>query len=136
MTYNGDHLQHKCEPDGCFITRYSGSSWNDIAACFPRNIEPTDIDGMVEINGHFLFLEEKGEKVGFTREGQRRALLELSRQPQTTVLIFRPGGTRGWQVLKLENGQGTGFRDCSRSQLLHWIQRWARDANTAGRNAS
>jgi hypothetical protein len=29
------------------------------AECFPRNIGMMDIDGTVELNGHFLFLEFK-----------------------------------------------------------------------------
>jgi len=37
--------------------------WNILAGCFPRTCRPTDIDGMVEIGGHYLVMEGKGRGV-------------------------------------------------------------------------
>lgn len=36
-------------------------SWGKLCSVFPRGISPTDIDGTVEINGHFLHVEFKTE---------------------------------------------------------------------------
>ena len=55
---------------------------SDWSAFFPRtflfgDIRPTDIDGFVEINGHHLFLEHKGNGVPI-KDGQFNALLSLA----------------------------------------------------------
>lgn len=51
-------------------------------------IMPVDIDGFVEMSGHFLFIELKqpGEKLS---AGQASALGRLSLQPRTTVYIVQ-----------------------------------------------
>jgi hypothetical protein len=130
--YRCSKLRHECTRDGCYLAALP--EWEDIIACFPRNIRPTDIDGMVEINGNFLFLEEKSAKKSLDA-GQRIALKELSRNPNTTVLVFRPGRAADMEVMVLKDGQTEGFQDCSKSQFLHWIQRWARNADSTERTA-
>lgn len=55
--------------------------------CFPRSITLGDIDSFVEINNHFLFLEWKvGNQI--VNAGQWKALIRLSRQPNTCVWIL------------------------------------------------
>ena len=60
-----------------------------------------DIDGMLEKNGYFLFLEWKSllEEVPL---GQRIALERLARQPRTTVIIVH-GDRDGSEVYAYEN---------------------------------
>jgi hypothetical protein len=55
--------------------------------CFKKNVGMSDIDGVTERKGHFLFLEKKypGAKVP---EGQTILLESLSRYPQNTVVVF------------------------------------------------
>jgi hypothetical protein len=53
-------------------------SW--LEGCFPRGILPTDIDGLSEINGHFLILENKPADVlrnGTVPKGQAYAYAKL-----------------------------------------------------------
>lgn len=132
--YRSKLFRHSCEGGKkCYYAALP--EWDDIVDCFPRKIHPTDIDGMVEMNGQFLFLEEKGCGVSLDT-GQRLALKRLSTNPNTTVVVFRPGGSKDMQVMIFRAGESTGFRDCSRAQFLHWVQRWARDADNTGRSAS
>jgi hypothetical protein len=53
--YRSSALRHECLRDGCFQDRLP--SWDWMAGCFPRGIMPTDLDGVVEINGHVLFID-------------------------------------------------------------------------------
>lgn len=71
--------------------------------CFPRGITFGDIDSMVEINRHFLFIEWK---VGNQEipTGQWVALHRLASQPRVTV----------WAVWTDENREVTHGLDLSR----------------------
>jgi len=57
-----------------------------ILAPLPRGCIPSDIDGFLEINRHFLFLEAKGPGGELSR-GQEMALKRLADVDQITVLI-------------------------------------------------
>lgn len=121
--YRSCHFRHRCEVDGCYVEQLP--SWDDLIEAFPRRIRPTDIDGMVEINGQFLFIEEKCAGKG-PDEGQRRALKAVSSLPGVTVLIFRPvadGEPDPVEVLVFPNTQG--WRRVTRQQLRHWLTVWA-----------
>jgi hypothetical protein len=61
--------------------------WEFLNGCFGgTRIRPTDIDGMVERHGHFLFLEMKPPN-GHLSKGQEIALEQLSCLPRHLVLI-------------------------------------------------
>jgi hypothetical protein len=71
---------------GCYYE--SLPDWDWVVKSFRGGVYPTDIDGMVEINGHFLFIEQK--KAGAPLPaGQTMALRRLAEQPNTTVLLLR-----------------------------------------------
>ena len=60
--------------------------WSPLKPAIPRGGVPCDIDGFLEINSHFLFIE--AEKEGKKRSvGQDLALVRLSMQPRMSVLI-------------------------------------------------
>ncbi len=59
----------------------------EFAQCFPRGIRFGDVDGMVEINNHFLFIECKSGNQEIPR-GQWMSLVRLARQPRTSVWIL------------------------------------------------
>jgi len=102
-------------------------SWDDIIARLPGKIRPTDIDGMVECSGHFLFIEEKS--AGVTPEpAQRLALMRLADQPNTTVVIMRPvaGSVTGMQAIWYPNPNG--FIDLTRDEFLDWVEQWGVNA--------
>ena len=108
------------------------TDWGEIlvGAQLPREIQPSDIDGIVEINGTFLVMERKkmGEK---TRDGQRYLLEALARQSNFTVLeiVHGPDG-----VEEIYN-YGTGKREVSSpSDFIARVEAWADVADNLNRN--
>lgn len=124
--YRSRFFRHQCDGgQHCYYEQLP--EWDDlIEECFPRQIRPTDIDGMVEINDHFLFLEQKHCGAG-PNEGQRRALRRLSKRSDVTVVFFRPesdGQTEQLQVLIFDRSQSTGWQSRSREWLKDWLRAW------------
>lgn len=75
-----------CSRDGCYNDNLP--SWDWMMGAFPRSIRPTDIDGMVEVNGRFLFIEQKRAGAQIPH-GQSLALKRLTAaSPLVTVLIL------------------------------------------------
>jgi len=132
--YRSTFFRHKCAGAGCYIDGLP--CWDDLIETFPRGIRPTDVDGFVEINGRFLFLEEKRAGVPFgNNPGQFRALKLLAGLPGVTVLFFRPGATADYEYLLLDKLPGLAnaeVRECSRGQMHAWLRRWARTADEVG----
>lgn len=116
-------FRDRCSISGCYIERLP--DWGDIIAQFPRGIIPTDIDGMVEINGRFLFLEEKSMPGASMSGGQQKALARLSHLPGVTVMVFRPGRHAELDVLEMNERGATGFQPCDRADFLARIGEWA-----------
>lgn len=131
--YRSSFFRHNCVADGCYIDGLP--CWDDLIEAFPRKIRPTDVDGMVEINNHFLFLEEKQRGVA-PEEGQRKALLALSTWPNHTVLFVRPGSASECECLMYAAGKASGWTACSRADLMWWLRSWARDADAASAQRS
>lgn len=132
--YRSSHFRHSCQMKGCYIEQLP--CWDSLIECFPRNIRPTDVDGFVEINGHFLFLEEKGPGVAIDN-GQRIALQKLSRYPGITVAFFRPGRVSDLEVLIFDGTPAAGWQPRTRAQWHDWVHGWARRADAQlGQGAS
>lgn len=127
--YKSRHFRHDCDVDDCYYKQLP--EWDDLIECFPRNIRPTDVDGMVEINGHVLFLEEKGPSVKL-HEGQRRALRSLSMRPAITTLFFRPvaKNVTDLECLVLGQGDPLGWQRKERAWLKDWLRDWAAHADS------
>lgn len=60
--------------------------YTSIKGCLPYGVTPSDIDGVVEHNGHFLWIETKWERKALSG-GQHRMLVELSRVPKMIVCV-------------------------------------------------
>lgn len=124
--YRSCYFRHDCVKKGCYIDQLP--CWDDlIDECFPRGIRPTDIDGMVEINGQILIMEEKCAGKG-PDEGQRRALKELASKDGVTVVYFRPHGIE-MQMLVVGMGEPKGWQTVTRDQLKSWLRWWASTAD-------
>lgn len=125
--YRSKFFRHNCQIKGCYIGLLP--SWDDIIECLPRNIRPTDIDGMVECNRHFLIIEEKSPNKAL-EHGQWVALKHQSEQPNTTVVVIRmaPESPAGMQALWFP--QPNGFQDITREEFLGWITDWGTFACT------
>jgi hypothetical protein len=91
---------------------------------------PTDVDGVVEINGHVLFIEQKRAGAS-VHGGQARLLRVLERfpdaavwlirqtaQPEIFECIYRDGDTRpsGWHRYTVE-------------QMRTWLTTWSTAAS-------
>lgn len=112
---------HPCN-NGCAMERKS--RWDDINECFlaVRGIKPTDIDGFVEMSGHFLLLEEKQEGEPLSK-GQEAALKRIAQMRNVTVIYFRPGEAR-----RIRGSHDTGWRPMSRDGLLCALRQWVAEA--------
>lgn len=123
--YRSSFFRHDCSKRGCYVDQLP--SWNDLIEAFPRGIRPTDVDGMVEINGHVLFMEEKSEGKSL-EPGQKYALDALASRPGITVLCMRPH-LDGMEVLILGMGEPKGWQHVTRQQLIDWLRWWATRAD-------
>lgn len=129
--------RHDCQgPKGCFIAGLP--SWDELVSCFPGKVAPSDIDGMVEINANFLFIEQKGAGVPFSGDngGQFRALKVLAELPDVTVLFIRPGVRSDYEFLLLDGTPGPVVRECSKGQLHGWLRNWSQKARASRGDAA
>ncbi len=79
-------IRHDCKGGRkCYLK--SLPDWGFLKDCFPRKIEPTDLDGLVEINGRALILEWKRTGARMT-DGQRYALEGLTRGGKDDIVVF------------------------------------------------
>lgn len=127
--YRSAAMRHDCGVDGCYQERLP--SWDWMQGCFPRGIRPTDVDGMVEINGRVLFIEQKGCGAPLPN-GQRLAMKALSEKDGVTVLFMR--ATADVAVLDCLVFDGTppqGWQPFTLDGLRHWLGAWADAADAA-----
>lgn len=124
--YRSQFFRHSCDDKGCYYQQLP--CWDDLIESFPRRIRPTDIDGMVEIRGNILFLEEKRPGAG-PDKGQRLALRALARRERITVAFFRPGKSSELDVLIYNQDGSTGWQPYTREQFGFWLKYWAQDAD-------
>lgn len=105
--------------------------WDRINYRLPGQVAVTDIDGMVEIGGHFLFIEQKGRGVPIP-DGQRRALLMLTDAcHRITVLITRPGADdqHTENLVFAYGGPATrGFEQWEHPRFWGFIDQWCATA--------
>lgn len=125
--YRSSFFRHECTQKGCYIEQLP--NWDDYIECFPRRIRPTDIDGMVEINSNFLFLEEKTSGKG-PDEGQRLAFQRLSLLPNVTTVFFRPGGNSELEVLTYSDQRPQGWQPMTNEEFKARLTRWAMRADS------
>ena len=123
------NMRWDCPADGCYVPHIP--DWSPFNGCFPRDgIRISDIDGMVEVGNHFLFIEWKMPKATVP-EGQLKALTRLTRLPGITVLIVWGKTTTTpecWQVI--HGGEVPGASTVDHDALLRFITEWATSADT------
>lgn len=126
--FSSDKFRYNCATSGCYND--SLPDWSDVNACFPGAIRPTDIDGMVEINGRVLFIEQKARGKSIER-GQVLAFQRLSLKQSVTVVAVREGDVTELQMLVYRNGHGDSFKDVTRPDFLAFLRLWADNAINA-----
>lgn len=97
---------------------------------FPRGILPTDIDGEVELNGHFLRLEFKEESAlrnGFIAKGQTMALRRLVDTKHFTVFIIGTSnqGEPTCMQAYMPNGEIRELEDVDKAELQERCKKWS-----------
>ena len=119
-------MRWDCSPDkdGCY-RRLGQPDLTVLDECFPGRIAMTDVDGLVEINGRFLFIEWK--RRGEVPAGQRIMFERMTKHPEFTVLVIL-GDPRSMVVERYDvyrDGQRRGWRDCNLPELKRHIRAWA-----------
>ncbi len=109
----------KCEDKGCYLTdRWSLTKLDD---CLPRGIGFGDMDGWIEIDGRFLFIEHKPEGYIWDKNnGQWKALKRLSLLPGVTVWWIRDCGD-GYEIAE----PGRSLDKVSLDELRERVRTWA-----------
>lgn len=128
--YRSKFFRHSCDSSGCFFQ--SLPSWDEFIEQFPRGIRPTDVDGLVEINDSFLFLEQKGAGVPL-QTGQFLAFKRLASRPRVTVVIFRPAADDAYDVMVLP--RPAMWETVQADEFKARLSRWAIRADARGKAA-
>jgi len=79
-------IRHICEHDGCFV-KVLTPDWGFLDNSFSGKIRVGDIDGVVEANGHGLFLEWKSAGASIPL-GQEIMFKNLSRSTNNRIIFF------------------------------------------------
>lgn len=107
-----------------------------VAPKLPGKVAPTDIDSVLETNGHFLIMEMKPEGVALPM-GQRimlRRLLKLAPE-RITILVVRGEGERV-EVSELDtHGDLVQTRTMTQDELGSLVAAWF-DFHNAGRTVT
>lgn len=128
-------LRWDCEKrHECYLKQLP--KWGCIEDCFPGKIAPTDVDGMVEINGNFLFLEWKRPNVILTT-GQRIMFERLTATCPASVFLINgdPLTTTPSKLQIFRDGRVVFDEKCDLETLRSFCSRWAYWAKT-GRKAA
>ena len=107
--------------------------WGCLDGCFGKTaIHPTDIDGLVERKGHFLFLETKGPGVSLPT-GQLRMFRRLIENPRMTVFIVwgKAGDAERIRVLTCDLSRT--YYTATTQTLRGLVRYWFANADRNGR---
>jgi hypothetical protein len=119
-------MRWDCKSRGCFNQK-KRPKIEQFAECFPGKIAMSDVDGITEINGHFLLLEWKVSKDCITT-GQRILYERLTRLGSHLFTVYVVAGdaeTMEVEALKVfSNGKGLEWQDRSKETLLASIRKW------------
>jgi hypothetical protein len=97
---------------------------------FPRTINFTDVDGLVEIGGHFCLLEWKGDG-GAVRRGQDLLYLRFTANTKNVVLVVL-GNAENMSVRAFgfyKDGVYHNAKPATLETLKNWLRGWARWAD-------
>ena len=123
-------MRWDCSPDrdGCY-RRLGQPDLTVLDECFPGRIGMTDVDGLVEIGGQFLFIEWK--RRGDVPVGQRIMFERLTRHPEFTILVIL-GDPATMAVERFDvfrDGRRKGWRACDLPELKRHVRAWAERAS-------
>lgn len=126
-------LRWDCEKRGCFNKKYRPKI-EEFADCFPNNIGVSDIDGIVEIEGHFLIQEWKSF-IGDIPTGQKIMFERMTRNKNFTVVIIA-GDAATMEIFAIKafrDGKQSDWHSCSLEELKGKMRHWVTRVKTEGK---
>lgn len=129
-------LRWNCERRGCF-NRIRRPKIEVFCDCFPRRINFTDIDGVVEVNSSFLWLEWKSSSGDEIPTGQRILFERLTKTGSHTVFVVQ-GDPESMHVRRfgvVYRGRFGGWMTGDLRTLKVRMRRWAMWAQATARAA-
>lgn len=121
-------LRWNCEFQGCW-NKIKRPRIEDFAADFPRNIGMTDIDGSVELNGHFIFLEWKDYPVDTIPQAQGLYFERLTRVSDFIIAYFVHGDAARMEAYSFRfmwQGRLSSVYPCTMQTLHDRFQKWSK----------
>ncbi len=118
-------LRWKCESKGCYLKQLP--NWGMLDDCFPGRISVSDIDGVVEIGGRFLFLEWKRPRVALTT-GQRIMFQNMVKTGVITVFLINgdPETSTPEQIVIFGRKGAAHPEPCDCVKLQQLCAKWAK----------
>lgn len=117
-------MRWECEKQGCF-NKLKRPKIEVFADCFPGKISFGDVDGVVEINGHFLYLEWKPNTAIST--GQR-ILIERRTEDGLSAYLIVAGNAETMEVKQYAiawngtiNPWMVGTLDDLKNRIRNWV---------------
>ncbi len=123
-------LRWSCANGGCYNVVHRPKI-EVFAECFPGKIAVTDVDGSVEVNGRFLFLEFKGGEPRDLPVGQRlyfQRLTALSKKVVAIVVCADAETMRVRAYRTIWQGRVGDWRVSNLDDLKGRIRTWANKA--------
>ena len=98
--------------------------WEFLNECWGGRIRPTDIDGVVERNGYFLFLEGKpaGGEITKGQEILFKKLTENFKSASVLILFGEPGFPQEFE--RIQNGHISPRKKCNRERIQMICKAW------------
>lgn len=124
-------IRHDCQTGGCYIKRQT-PDWGFLDSSFSGRIRVTDIDGAVEVNGHLLLLEWKGEGVPLLR-GQEIMFQQITKANNITVFLVHgdPVESKPTELAVYWNGIAGKLEKCDKDKLQQRCRDWENHARGA-----
>lgn len=98
--------------------------WACLDGCFDRGISPSDVDGIVEVNGKFLLLETKSPTARLST-GQHRMFNNFP----GTVLVIWGEPEKPEEMMSIFHGKSQRRNAATLSGVRDFVGRWFRWAD-------
>ena len=120
-------IHFECSSGSCFKQKHMWD-YSMLDGCFgASNIRPMDVDGLIERNGHGLFIETKGKDVQTIPVGQMRTLEWMSVGLNQTVLVLFGEPNKPERAFALyPGGLRLDFVNADVDSVRDFVARWFR----------
>ena len=119
-------IRWNCNTDGCYKEKCV-PDWGPLDGYLPRGCRPTDVDGIIEIDGRFLLLEFKSHG-GQLQCAQRWLFERLTADSSNVLVVVMSAGTNELESLQkirfVRNGKMGEWIPCNLSQFIERYRNW------------